>query len=184
MEDDEEMLVGTDAQSSTQSSIIIYCCLSGTHSYIDGTKDWKTMKKRLRFQMPHVPIKVLRGEQDQEDFRDQQYERFQAPGTTTEDAEDGKETDDESRISNDDIGDAGEEGRERCMSGSAGSLDSIIQFDKTIQNHQNKSTPENYITGSINHETAEVEAAAQVHHLPDSDVTSNDDTTPLLTNMH
>ena len=28
-------------------------------SYIDGTKDWKMMKKLLRFQMPHVPLKVL-----------------------------------------------------------------------------------------------------------------------------
>ena len=42
------------------------------------------MKKRLRFQMPHVPLKVLRGQQDEEDIQDQYYKRFQAPGTTTE----------------------------------------------------------------------------------------------------
>ena len=42
------------------------------------------MKKRLRFQMPHVPLKVLRGEDDKEDVRDRYHERFQAPDTTTE----------------------------------------------------------------------------------------------------
>ena len=43
------------------------------------------MKKRLRFQMPHVPLKVLRGQQDEEDIQDQYYQKFQAPpGTSTE----------------------------------------------------------------------------------------------------
>ena len=46
-----------DAYCAPQSYTIIF--LSGTHSYIDGTKDWKMMKKRLRFQMPHVPLKAL-----------------------------------------------------------------------------------------------------------------------------
>ena len=140
--------------------------------------------------MPHVPLKVLRGEQEQEDVRDQHYERFKAPGTTTEDAEDDKDTDDDPRTSNDDmatIGEADEGGRERYLGGATGSIDSVIQFDNEIQNHQNQNTQENPdydTTGSVNHESDEVRAAAQVHHLPDSDVTSNDDAAPLLTNMH
>ena len=61
---------------------------SGTYNYIDGTKDWKMMKKRLRFQMPHILLKVLRGQQDEEDLQDQLFERFQAPpGTSTEEEE-------------------------------------------------------------------------------------------------
>ena len=55
LEDDEETSEVPDAPFSPQSSTTIYCFLSETHSYIDGTKDWKTMKKRLRFQMPQVP---------------------------------------------------------------------------------------------------------------------------------
>ena len=143
--------------------------------------------------MPHVPLKVLRGEQEQEDVRDQHYERFKAPGTTTEDTEDDKYTDDDSRTSNDDmatIGEADEEGEEgmaRYLGGRASSVDSVIQFDNEIQNDQNQNTQENPeydTTGSVNHESDEVRTAAQVNHLPDSDVTSNDDAAPLLTNMH
>ena len=141
--------------------------------------------------MPHVPLKVLRGEQDQEDIRDRYHERFQVPGTTTKDAEDDRDTDDDSSTSDEDvatdIGEAGEEGRQRYLGRSADSADNVIQLDNEIQNHPNKNTqdkPEYDTTGSISHETAEVEAVAQVHQLPDSDVTSNDDTTPLLTNMH
>ena len=50
------------------------------------------MKKRLKFQMPHVPLKVLRGEEDQEDPQDKLFERFQAPTTTTEDDDDDDRT--------------------------------------------------------------------------------------------
>ena len=46
--------------------------------------------------MPHVPLKVLRGQQDEEDIQDQYYERFQAPGTTTEDDNNDKDDDDDS----------------------------------------------------------------------------------------
>ena len=145
--------------------------------------------------MPHVPLKVLRGEQDQEDVQDQHYERFQAPGTTTEDVEDDKETDDDSITSNDDmttIGEVGEEGRERYLDGDTDSVDTVIRFDNEIQNHQDKNSQENpdYSTGkSLNLGTVDVEAVAQVHHLQDSDEpgndsSSNDDTAPLLTNMN
>ena len=37
----EEMSEVPDASCSPQSSTIIFCFLSGTHSYIDGTKDWE-----------------------------------------------------------------------------------------------------------------------------------------------
>ena len=139
--------------------------------------------------MPHVPLKVLRGEQELEDVRDQHYERCQAPGTTTEDAEDDKDTDDDSRTSNDDVA---TEGREGYLGGSAGSIDSVIQFDNEIRSHQSQNTQDNpeYDTAeSLNLGTVDVEAVAQVHHLPSRDDTendslSNDDTAPLLTNMN
>ena len=154
---------------------------SGLHSYIDGTKDWKTMKKRLRFQLPHTPLKVLRGEQDQEDIQDQYYERFQAPGTTTEDADDDRDTDNDSITSSlphedmatdidaaSDTGEVSEEGLARYL---GGSLDT-------------ENDPTN-AAEYINLETTDIQVVAQVHQLPDSDITSNDsvsndDTTPLL----
>ena len=154
------------------------------------------MKKRLRFLMPHVPLKVLRGEQNQEDVRDKYYERFQAPGTTTEDAEDDKDIDDDYRtssLSNDDvttdIGEVSEEGMARCLGGHTSSVDNVVQFDNEIQNHQNKNTQEYDTTRSVNHETAEVEAAVQVHQYPSKDDSennslSNDDIVPLLTEIH
>ena len=43
------------------------------------------MKKRLRFQMPHVPLKVLRGQQDEEDVQDENY--TVPPGTSTKEEE-------------------------------------------------------------------------------------------------
>ena len=91
--------------------------ISGTRSYIDGTKDWKTMKKRLRFQMPHVLLKVLRGQQDEEDIHDQYYERFQAPGTTTEDDNNDNDDDDDSRssLSHEDITTDMGEDSDLCM---------------------------------------------------------------------
>ena len=77
------------------------------------------MKKQLRYQLPRTPLKVLRGEKDEEDIRDKYHERFQAPGTSTEDAEDYRDIDDESRrssLSRDevmtDIGEVSEEGME------------------------------------------------------------------------
>ena len=120
------------------------------------------MKKRLRFQMPHVPLKVLRGRQDEEDIQDQLFERFQAPpGTSTEEeaeraAADGAAYDSRtSHSSHEDITtDASNEGMER--------------YDTT---------------GSINQEAADVNVVAQVHRLPSTDVTSNDDTAPLLSNI-
>ena len=154
------------------------------------------MKKRLRFQMPHVPLKVLRGEDDQEDVWDKYHERFQAPGTTTEDAEDDKDTDDDSRTSSflheyitTDIGEVSEKDMERYLAGHSDSIDSVIQLDNETQNYQNKNSQQNNTTTSVNEETVDVEAVAQVHLLssrdePEQDSLSNDDTSPLLTNIH
>ena len=62
MEDNGEIREVLDELCSSQNSTIIYCFVPGTHSYIDGTKDWKRMKKRLRFQLPITPLNVLCGE--------------------------------------------------------------------------------------------------------------------------
>ena len=150
------------------------------------------MKKRLRFQLPHVPLKVLRGKEEEKDIQDKYFDTFKAPGTTTEDAEDDTDTDDDSRTSSLSLDDIGEEDSTRYLSGSTGSIDTVIQLDNEIQNHQDKNTqgnPEYDTTGNVNHETAEVKAVAQVHQLSNPNETenepsSNDDTSPLLTNMH
>ena len=172
------------------------------------------MKKRLRFELPKTPLKVSRGEQEQEDIRDQYHQRFQAPGTTTEDAEDGKDIDDESRrssLSHDDvttdIGEVSEEGGARYLGRATGSIESANNDPHEIQNYPNNrdnapehplnapehppntpeylpNAPEYDTTGSINLEEEDVQIAAQVHHLPDSDEMSNDDSAPLLANMH
>ena len=76
---------------------IVLFSISGTHAYIDGTKNWKMMKKRLRFQMPHVPLKVLRGQQDEEDVQDENY--TVPPGTSTEEEAERAASDNDSRTS-------------------------------------------------------------------------------------
>ena len=202
MEDDEETSEVPDALCFPQSSTKIYCLFfSETHSCIDGTKDWKTMKKRLRFLLPRTPLKDLRGEQDEEDLQDKYYNRFQAPGTTTEDAEDDRDIDDESRRSSlshegipTDIGEASEEGGARYL---GSSLDTENNPPNAPENPPNvpeypPNGPENPpiapnvqeydTTGSINLEAEDVQVVAHVHHLPDSDEVSYDDTAPLLNN--
>ena len=208
------------------------------------------------FQIPHVPLKVLRGEQDQVDIQDQYYERFQAPGTTTEDAEDDKDIDDDSRRSSlshegitTDIGQVSEESMARCLGSSLNTENNPPNAPEHPPNTPEyppnapeyppnaptsppnapesppnapeyppnapeyppnapeyppnapeyppnapeyppnapeypPDAPEYDTTGSINLEAEDVQAAVQVHHQPNSDVTSNDDREPLLTNMH
>ena len=151
------------------------------------------MKKRLQFQMPHIPLKVLRGQQDEEDIQDQYYERFQAPGTSTEDDNNDNDDDDDSRSSlshedvTTDVGELSEECMERYLGRQAGAMHSVNQADDhfgEIQNYQNENTPQYDTTGSINQEAADVQAVAQMHHLPSTDVTSNEDRGPLLLNEH
>ena len=158
------------------------------------------MKKRLRFLMPHVPLKVLRGQQDEEDIQDQHYERFQAPGTSTEE-EAERAADNDSRTSDSshedittDVGEDGEEGMERYLGRHPGAMHGVNQVDDDfgeIQNNQNENTPQYDTTGSVNLEAADVQAVAQIHRLPSTDVTSNDsldllndDREPLLPNEY
>ena len=135
--------------------------------------------------MPHVPLKVLRGQKDEEDIQDQFYERFQAPpGTSTEEEAEraAAAADDDSRTSlsshediTTDVGDVSDEGMERYLGRHTGSIDSA---NERVQN-----IPEYNTTGSVNLEAADVNVVAQVHRLPSTDVTSNDDTAPLLSNI-
>ena len=89
----------------------------GTYIYVDGTKNLINMKKRLRFLMPHTPLKVLRSE-DLSKMQDDLHEAFKAPPTTTDDSDVTRDTflDDVAT----DIGDV----REKEMFRIAGSIDS------------------------------------------------------------
>ena len=154
------------------------------------------MKKRLRFQMPHVPLKILRGQQDEEVIRDQQYEIFQAPGTTTEEEEEEEEraADDDSRTSHSshedittDDGEDGEDGMVRYPGRHTGAMHGANKVDNDFG--QNENVPQYDTTGSINQEAADLQVVAQMHHVPNTDVTSgdslsNDDRAPLLPNEH
>ena len=159
------------------------------------------MKKRLRFLMPHVPLKVLRGQQDKEDIQDQYYERFQAPPGTSTEEEAERAADNDSRTSDSshedittDVGEDGEEGMERYLGRHTGTMHSVNQVDDDfveIPNYQNENTPQYDTTGSVNLEAADVQAVAQINRLPSTDVTSNDsvdlsndDRAPLLPNKH
>ena len=153
------------------------------------------MKKRLRFLLPRTPLKDLRGEQDEEDLQEQYYNRFQAPGTTTEDAEDDRDIDDESRRSSlshegipTDIGEASEEGGARYLGSSLDTENNPPNAPEYQPKYQPQIPPnapnvqEHDTTGSINLEAEDVQVVAHVHHLPDSDEVSYDDTAPLLNN--
>ena len=141
------------------------------------------MKKRLRFQMPHVPLKVLRGEQDKEDIQDQYYERFQAPpGTSTEEEEANAWRGSSSSHweSTTDIGNVSE---------SLGSIHSISESNNA-SDEGSEDVPSDHVDlglnntgyqtmGSVSHEAIELQAFADVHQLPyiDSDATINTDNT-------
>ena len=127
------------------------------------------MKKRLRFQMPHVPLKVLRGEQDKEDIQDQYYERFQAPpGTSTEEEANALRRSSSSHWdSTTDIGNASE---------SVGSIHSISESDNA-SDERAEDVPSDHIdlsntgyqtTGSVSHEAIELQGFSQVHQPPNT----------------
>ena len=65
--------------------------LYGTYTYVDGTKNLINIKKRLRFLMPHTPLKVLRGE-DLSKMQDELHEAFPVPPTTTDDSDVTRDT--------------------------------------------------------------------------------------------
>ena len=133
------------------------------------------MKKRLRFQMPHVPLKVLRGQQDEEDIQDQYYERFQAPpGTSTEEEANALRRSSSSHWdSTTDIGNASE---------SVGSIHSISDSNNDSDEgpedvHIDLNNTGYQTTGSVSHEAIELQAFADVHQRPntESDTTINTD---------
>ena len=142
---------------------------SGTHSYIDGTKKLANMKKRLQFLMPHVPLKVLRGQQDEEDIQDKYHERFQAPGTSTEEEANASMGSSSSHgDSTTDIGNVSE---------SVGSIHSISESDNA-SDERAEDVPSDHIdlsntgyqtTGSVSHEAIELQAFADVHQLPNTE---------------
>ena len=139
------------------------------------------MKKRLRFQMPHVPLKVLRGQQDEEDLQDQLYERFVPPTTTTateDDNNDDNDNDDNSvrsRSSFDDIGNVSDDGMKRYLGEHTDSLHSTSQsntasWESVGDFHSNKRKSTGYqTTGSVSHEAIELQAFADVHQPPNTD---------------
>ena len=146
------------------------------------------MKKRLRFLMPHVPLKVLRGQQDEEDIQDQYYERFQAPpGTSTEEEAERAAADNDSRTSysshediTTDVGEVSEEGTGRSGSGlgrSVGSIHSIRQSDNAsdegsedvYSDHIDLNNTGYKTTGSVSHEAIELQAFADVHQRPNTE---------------
>ena len=131
--------------------------------------------------MPHVPLKVLRGQQHEEDIQDQYYERVQAPpGTSTEEEEANALRGSSSSHwdSTTDIGNVSE---------SVGSIHSISESDNA-SDEGSEDVPSDHIdlnntgyqtTGSVSHEAVELQAFADVHQLPyiDSDTTINTDNT-------
>ena len=108
------------------------------------------MKKKLRFLLPHEPLKVLRGEPDEEDEQDELFRRFQPPpGTTTEEEEnDINATDDEDTTDIDDDDD---------------DRGGIYPGNR----HVPRDNADYDTTGSAIQEAAPVEAVAQIHHRPD-----------------
>ena len=152
--------------------------------------------------MPHVPLKVLRGQQDEEDIQHQYHERFQAPGTATEDDNNDKDVDDDSLrsgLSNEDgTTDMGEDSDE-CMDRNPGwhtdSVNGANPFgndsDERGENAPNslRNIVEYNTVESVNNEGTHVQVVTGVHHLPNTDLTSNDsfsndDRAPLLPNEH
>ena len=179
MEDDEETSEVSDAPCFLLSSAIIYYFLSGTHSYIDGTKNLANMKKRLRYQLPRTPLKVLKGEKDEEDIMDKYYERFKAPTSTSEDDDNDNSTDGystRSSLPRDETGDVSEEWMARYLGSSLESINPIDDVGyKQTRKHQ-RNNRDNQSTSSISHEAIEMQVLAQVHHPPDTD-SSDDDAT-------
>ena len=153
----------------------------GTHTYIDGTKKLANMKKRLRFLMPHVPLKVLRGQQDEENVQDQYYERFQAPpGTSTEEEAERAAADDSRTSHSSDEDNTTDVGTGRSGSGldrSVGSIHSISESDNA-SDEGSEDVPSDHIdlnntgyqtTGSVSHEAIELQAFADIHQLPNTE---------------
>ena len=152
--------------------IYIFFYFLGTHTYIDGTKDWKLMKKKLRFLLPHEPLKVLRGEPD-ECIQDVYHERFQAPGTATEEEEADDFSPGSSFTDNDDDGDDDDD---------EGHLNGNI--DPIYQNLDNFQNDREHNGNSTAYDDVEVHAAGKNDVIcSEDDALLSDDTAALLPNM-
>ena len=103
----------------------------GTRTYIDGTKDLNTMKQRLRFRLPHTPLRVLRGEEEVEDIQDRYFERF-VPPTSSDDTTDYRS--DATEHVTTDIDDVSDEGMARYLGGS------IDDFNRDSRSASNRSS--------------------------------------------
>ena len=136
----------------------------------------ENMKKRLRFLMPHTPLKVLRGNQDEYDVRDKYYERFKPPPTTTDEDNDDSASDDYSDgngedqdgvraqlLNNDaDVDHDGDDIITRTTNRNTNSVESLIQ-------------PNYNTTGSVSQEAIEMQAVAQIHFVPNVPLIHNDE---------
>ena len=143
------------------------------------------MKKRLRFELPRTPLKVLRGDQDEEDLQDKYYKRFVQPSTTTTATEDGNITTDIGEVSEDSVG--------RYMGRHTSSIGSISQANGILEEvgggvHPNyKINTGNQTVSSNSHEAIEMQVLKQVQ-LPhqsgdiDDDGPLTDDTTSYVSN--
>ena len=130
------------------------------------------MKQKLRFLLPHEPLKVLRGEPDEEDEQDRLFARFQAPpGTTTEEENENIDSDHDDDDVTSDTGDVS---------------DDVV--DDVMERHVgNRQRLQDGVLQDFNEQVA---AVAQVHHLPTNDDVMNsddalpsDDTAALLPTM-
>ena len=134
------------------------------------------MKKRLRFQLPYVPLKDLRGEQDEEDIQDKYHARFVPPTTTTENEEANGSTDGYSNRSSlpvDGIGNVSDEGMERYL-GRDSRINSSVSQISVLLNEMRKDIQRNSAGDqSMSHEAIEMQVFEQVQLPPDTD--SDDD---------
>ena len=127
------------------------------------------MKKKLRFQLPHTPLKILRGDQDVEDVQDKYFAAF-VPSTTTDESTNYK-SDVTDHVTTD-IGDVSDEGMERILgcsntgstenpnSDSKSSLSPSTSCSSYFEQVEEES---DYDLQDTNHENTEMEMIALVH---------------------
>ena len=143
--------------NSFEENVFFFSFL-GTRTYIDGTKDLNTMKQRLRFQLPHTPLKVLRGEQDVEDIQDKYYEVF-IPPTTSDDTTDYR-SDVTERVTTD-SGDVSDEGMARYLGGSIDDFNRESRSASERSSIRDVSEDTDIDDRKINHENIEMRQFVQ-----------------------
>ena len=127
------------------------------------------MKKKLRFQLPHTPLKILRGDQDVEDVQDKYFAAFVPPTTTDESTNYKSDVTDHVTI---DSGDVSDEGMERILgcsntgstenpnSDSKSSLSPSTSCSSYFEQVEGESDCD---LQDINHDNTEMEMIAHVH---------------------